>query len=79
MSWGDFQSFAGTIPATSVSDSTSWATDASRKAYMLQERQAQAEATGPSAWVPGPNTPSRGGLSAYTEQPTADAEAEASL
>jgi septal ring factor EnvC (AmiA/AmiB activator) len=49
--------------------------EASREAYMLRERQAEAEATGPSAWVPGPHTPSWGG----PEQPAADVEAEASL
>ena len=53
--------------------------DASRQAYRLQERQAEAEATGPSAWVPGPRTPSCGGPAAYAEQPAADLEAEASL
>jgi hypothetical protein len=34
MSWGDFQSLAGTIPATTVSDSTNWPTDASRKEWI---------------------------------------------
>jgi hypothetical protein len=53
--------------------------DASRQAYILQERQAEAEAAGPSAWVPGPRTPSWGGPAAYAEQPAADLEAEASL
>jgi hypothetical protein len=42
--------------------------EASREAHMLQKRQAEAEATGPSAWVPGLQTPSWGGLSSYTEQ-----------
>jgi hypothetical protein len=53
--------------------------DASREAYTRQERQAEAEATGPSAWVPGPHTPSWGGPAAYTEQPAADVEAEAGM
>jgi hypothetical protein len=54
--------------------------DASREAYMLQQRQAEAEATGPSAWVPGPHTPTWGGPAPYREQqPAPDLEAEASL
>src|SRR5262249_4644919 len=53
--------------------------NASRETHMLQERQAEAEATVPSAWVPGPHTPSSGGPAAYAEQPAADLEAEASL
>jgi hypothetical protein len=53
--------------------------DASREAYMFQERQAEAQATGPSAWVPGPHTPTWGGPAPYTEQPAADIEAEAGL
>jgi hypothetical protein len=53
--------------------------NASREAYMLQEHQAEAEATEPSAWVPGPHTLPWGGPAAYTEQPGADMEAEASL
>jgi len=53
--------------------------DASREAYLRQERQTEAEATGPSAWVPGPRTPSWGGPAAYMERPAADVEAEASL
>jgi hypothetical protein len=53
--------------------------DASRKAYMLQERQAEAEATGPSTWIPGPHTPSWGGPATNTEQPAADVEAEAGM
>jgi hypothetical protein len=53
--------------------------DTSREAYMLQQRQAEAEATGLSAWVPRPHTPTWGGPAPYTEQPTADVEAEASL
>jgi hypothetical protein len=52
--------------------------DASREAYMLQERQAETEATGPTAWLPGSRTPSWGGP-AYTQQPAADVEAEAGL
>jgi hypothetical protein len=51
----------------------------SREAYMLQERQAEAEAAEPSAWVPGPRTPAWSGPAAYAEQPAADLEAEASL
>jgi hypothetical protein len=53
--------------------------DASREAYMLQQRQAEAEATGPSAWVPGPHTPTWDGPAPYSEQPAVDMEAEASL
>jgi hypothetical protein len=53
--------------------------DASHEAYMLQQRQAEAEATGPSAWVPGPHTPTWGGPAPYTEQPAADIDAVASL
>jgi hypothetical protein len=53
--------------------------DASREAHLCQERQAEAEATGPSAWVPGPRTPAWGSPEPYTEQPGADVEAEASL
>jgi hypothetical protein len=53
--------------------------DSSREAYMRQERQAEADAAGPSAWVPGPRTPSWGGPAAYSEQPAADVEAEAGL
>ena len=43
--------------------------DASREAYLRQERQTEVEATGPSTWVPGPYTPSWGGPAPYTEQP----------
>jgi hypothetical protein len=46
--------------------------DASSEAYMLQQRQAEAEATGP-------HTPTWGGPAPYTEQPAPDLEAEASL
>jgi hypothetical protein len=53
--------------------------DASREAYMLQQRQAEAEATGSSAWVPGPHTPTWGGPAPYTEQSAPELEAEASL
>jgi hypothetical protein len=53
--------------------------DASSEAYILQQRQTEAEATGPSAWVPGPHTPTWGGLAPYTEQSAPDLEAEASL
>jgi hypothetical protein len=53
--------------------------NASRETYILQERQVEAEATGPSAWVPGPRTPVWGGPAAYAEQPAVDMEAEASL
>jgi hypothetical protein len=53
--------------------------DASREAHLRQGRQAEAEATAPSAWVPGPHTPAWGGPEPYTEQPAADVEAEAGL
>ena len=53
--------------------------DASREAYMLQQRQAEAEATGPSAWVPGPHTPAWGGPAPTRNSPPPDLEAEASL
>jgi hypothetical protein len=53
--------------------------DASREVHLRQERQAEAEATGPSAWVPGPHTPAWGSPEPYAEQPAADVEAEASL
>jgi hypothetical protein len=53
--------------------------DASREAHMRQERQAEAEATGPSARIPGPHRPSWGAPAACTEQPAADVEAEAGI
>jgi hypothetical protein len=53
--------------------------DASREAYILQQRQAEAEAAEPSAWVPGPHTPTWGGPAPHAEQPGPDLEAEASL
>jgi hypothetical protein len=53
--------------------------DASRKAYMLHERQAETEVTRPAAWVSGLHTPSWGGPAPYMEQPIADVEAEASV
>jgi AAA domain len=53
--------------------------DTSRQAYMLHERQAEAEATGPSVWVPGSRTPSWDSPASYTEQPAVEVEAEASL
>jgi hypothetical protein len=53
--------------------------DASSEAYILQRRQAEAEAVGPSAWTPGPHAPTWGGPAPYTEQPAPDLEAEASL
>jgi hypothetical protein len=53
--------------------------DASREAHIRQECQAEAEATGPAAWIPGPHTPSWGGPAVYTGQPAADVEAEAGM